>query len=93
MMKCITAVESFTRANRSLLAMFDGHHGAESASWGQALRSGQCAPGPSATEDHDAPEAALFRRMYRTDFGPRSLAVTAEHLRAVHAERSQEDSA
>lgn len=37
-------------------------------------------------DDVDAPKAALFKRMYRTDFSANELAVIAEHLEAVHLE-------
>jgi hypothetical protein len=34
------------------------------------------------------PEAAIFRRMYRTDFTARQLAGIAEHLRTAHSRRA-----
>ena len=39
----------------------------------------------SVTDEADPPEAALFRRMYRTDFSASELAAIAEHLKAAHA--------
>ena len=39
----------------------------------------------SVRDEADPPEAALFRRMYRTDFSASELALIAEHLKATHA--------
>ena len=39
----------------------------------------------SVRNEADPPEAAFFRRMYRTDFSASELAVIAEHLKAAHS--------
>lgn len=39
----------------------------------------------SLEDESDAPAAALFKRMYRTDFSASEIAAISEHLKAAHA--------
>jgi hypothetical protein len=61
-----------TDASRRLRMMSGMFSAAKSLAWGMVRDEG------------DRPEVALFRRMYRTDFSPRELALIVEHLKASH---------
>ena len=49
-----------------------------------AARALGCAAANSSTGNVDPTPAAVFERMYRTDFSARELAAISEHLKTAH---------